>query len=459
MSFRLLAPVLAALLPLPTQDELETFEYQGWKNASFEDWVIYTLDRGIGRPSSQITNSLRSITPDRVVIRVTSVTSRPNDFDKVNVIQTIIPAREKRGDSWFHDSEEISRGEETLAIGGGSLKTSWSERKLRNGIIRKVWLCDNIPGHIAKMTTSNPVDPLAITTLQAARWRIPLPTTPSPKSAEVKALNEAASQKLKLGADLVIDSKRLPIALASLSSAFQVPFFCDTGAIPGRGYKKISAKFEKGIPGDRKLTEVLEAYNLTWTLFQGAVVVTIPRVTKQFENGDSIGGPSDRELKNDQTVWTALSKPIELDAQLSIQEALLKVAHEAGIGIPERSWVILNDSDKIGWSAKRSALTHLRILCRTVMVEFEVRGGKLLVFSEPEGMGRHTDYVAAYDEVRNARAALYENHEEVYAKHLPLLLANRVYAKENAEGLLEYDLELKDQKGAAALRRILDDIK
>lgn len=155
--------IVAAVLALLTQDQIENPEYKGWASFKPGSSVTYRMTvGGAAQPGTQKL-TLKSVNENEVVVEMELTREgKPAGAPRERKVAAKISAGQ---------TKTAQEGEEEIELGGKKLKCRWKlfEKTLGNSkaVTQKVWFHDDIPGMAAQVEISMPE---ARSTMTAAEW-------------------------------------------------------------------------------------------------------------------------------------------------------------------------------------------------------------------------------------------------------------------------------------------------
>ena len=218
--------------------------------------------------------------------------------------------------------------------------------------------------------------------------------------------------------------------------------------ILGLDIRKVSVTLKKGESAEPALTAALKPLRLTWTVYQGALIVTAPNQKAAFERGATIGGPSDEEFRKN----PGLGQAVELKAEMTYDVAFSLISAKIGLPI-ERQRMMTWSAKPLGWSARRTALGHLRLMARLSASQLVLEPQRLAFKEDPALMGRVIHAVSVVSTVENARTAAYTGNRTLYDALLVSLKKERDLARDAVE--TKIDRGGDDEKGLKILKDLL----
>ncbi len=147
--------------PAAAEETVENPEYKKW--AVWKEGAYATL-KGENRFGDTITvvtstQTLKSITAEKVVIEVTTVvvtngqttTAPPTTMEFMARDPKLPPEVLKQAEEQARKvAAQTTKGKETLTVKGQKLACEWS-RLQSEGIDTKAWMCDDVPNQVVKM--------------------------------------------------------------------------------------------------------------------------------------------------------------------------------------------------------------------------------------------------------------------------------------------------------------------
>ena len=125
-----------------------------FKKGSFvKTKAVMTMETPKMTTETSTTQTLKDLTADEAVVEMETVI--PNVPPQKNEMK--IPLKAPEGKA--ADGPKPKTGSEDLEVAGKKLKCTWTETESEaNGVksVTKVWMCDDIPGHMAKMVMKSP---------------------------------------------------------------------------------------------------------------------------------------------------------------------------------------------------------------------------------------------------------------------------------------------------------------
>lgn len=273
---------------------------------------------------------------------------------------------------------------------------------------------------------------------------------------DAKDLNEAVRKRLAEGADIALKDRPLPDAAAELERALGIRVVVDAAGVMRMKNKIVSFTLKKGEPAGDAITEGLKDKKLAWTVWEGLLLITSPKLKAEFDGGQAAFRPSDEELKKDEDLWAALTSDLELSSTETLGAAMKKIY--AALGVKEKgSWWSSRGKEPLGWTAKRSVLRHLRVICRTTIATFTLKPGEIWFTSDKVLLGPIFADVALITTVDNARTAAYNDNAKLYATLMKELKKTPETSREIIQEKL--DAGTDDEKGTKILKKMLAELK
>lgn len=439
--------LLAALL---VQDTVENPEYRAWASFKPEDWVLIKGETGPVIILNETLYRLVSVDKDQAVVGINRSTQELGQAPQVERREIRIAARIPKAENWMDAAARSGGGTEELEVDGRKLACEWSEWVVDKGVSRKVWFHKSVPGGAVQVEERKAAETTRTTVF---KFHAADATPAVPVSFEAKALNDAARAKTAPGVDLTVTDQMLSEAALQLSKAVEVPVFVDRTRVGPK--RKVSWTLKKGTPLGDSLTAALKPSKLVWTLVHGVVILTDEAGKTDLDRNGPIAGPPDEALKKLASAWENRDKPLELRPDMTAGDALGWAVGVLGYKIDRGTQVAY--SEPLGWGSTRPALVQLRLVCRSMGVQFEVRKEGFWFRSDPGALARGMDEASLYSMIQSARTAGYTGNKLLYNSLLPELRKKKERAQEIIRGLI--DAPNEDPKGREVLKQLLKDIQ
>ena len=275
---------------------------------------------------------------------------------------------------------------------------------------------------------------------------------------EARELNDAAMKKVQAEAELVVKEKPLPEAAAELEKALGVRVVIDPAGVMRAPNKFVSFTLKRGRPAADAITEGLKPKRLTWTVWEGILFITNAAQKQVLDAGKVSSGPPDDEIRKLPEVWKRLNTELDLASSEKTATAMGKILSTSGCKL-RGSWPLFNDQNLLGWSAKRSALRHLRVICRTTIATFKFfqDGEEIALTGDGVLFGPIAADVTLIGTIDNARTAAYTDNSRLYQELMKILKKQAATAREIIEEKL--DVGKDDEKGTKILKNMLSELK
>lgn len=169
----------AALLALCTSvaaEEIDNEEYKLWAKFKAGSWVTYkqVSDAGGTKSEMEMTHKVLENTGDKIVIETSTKMNMNGQVMDLGAQKRDIPAKVKKPEQTGDQPENKPKeGSEEIEVDGKKLKCKTWESTLDNAGTKttsKTWMCDDIPGGLAKMESSSTGQMSSKMTMVAAKW-------------------------------------------------------------------------------------------------------------------------------------------------------------------------------------------------------------------------------------------------------------------------------------------------
>ena len=137
--------------------------YQDWARFKPGSFVTHKAVADMGAMTSEttITNTLKQVTPEKVVVEMAMVTKVAGQDMKMPPQTMEHPAKidkpeEMEAPEGMAKPKELDRGAEELTISGKKIKTTWIKTELKQAdmtVVSTVWNNADIPGQMVKMVS------------------------------------------------------------------------------------------------------------------------------------------------------------------------------------------------------------------------------------------------------------------------------------------------------------------
>jgi hypothetical protein len=151
-------------------EQVDNPQYKQWSKFKAGAWVKHKSETSFGdqKTSQEMTTKLVELTPEKAVIESTiSMTMGDQKMD-MPAQKMDVPAKvEKKTEPTAAEKPATKEGDETITVAGKSLKCHWTETTIKQEggtIVSKVWMCDDIPGSMAKMESNSQMGEMKSTT-------------------------------------------------------------------------------------------------------------------------------------------------------------------------------------------------------------------------------------------------------------------------------------------------------
>lgn len=157
------------------KDMIDNPEYKYWSSCKAGSWVtMHTVsDMNGNKSENETTHKLLEISPEKATIETKMsmmVNGKPMDMP---ASKRDIAAKVEKADGGEAKGEKPKEGDEEVEVGGKKIKCHWVESHSdANGMKTdtKVWMSDEVPGHMAKMESKMDGSVKGTTTMTATKW-------------------------------------------------------------------------------------------------------------------------------------------------------------------------------------------------------------------------------------------------------------------------------------------------
>ncbi len=143
-------------------EKVENPEYKHWsqfKPGAYSK-IKMTSEFGGTKTESMMTTKLKTVTPDKCEIEITTVTMINGKEHAMPPQTRDIHAKIAKADADSYNNPEgkVKDGKEEITVAGKAWKTQWFEVVTKVGETTansKTWICEDVPGRVVKLTTES----------------------------------------------------------------------------------------------------------------------------------------------------------------------------------------------------------------------------------------------------------------------------------------------------------------
>jgi hypothetical protein len=164
--------VLPGLAASDAAKPIDNPQYQVW--SAWREGATLTLKTEVvadGKVQTTVTQTqtLKKVSPDKVVVEVSSATEAGGETFKTDPVSTDIPAKIPTFDAPKGTPKEIPKdaakdapnykrteGKETLTVKDKKLNCEWTRIEAEGGVVSTMWVCDDVPGRLVKSVSTYP---------------------------------------------------------------------------------------------------------------------------------------------------------------------------------------------------------------------------------------------------------------------------------------------------------------
>lgn len=156
------------------QDEVANEEYKNWSACGVGSWVTMKMETEAAGNKTEMeqTHKLAEKTDEKCVIETSGKMIMGGNAIDLPANKRDVPAKIQKP-SGEAKKPDMKEGDEEIEVGGKKLKCHWVETTMEHSGTKtwsKVWLCDEIPGRMAKMESKSDGAMSSTTKMWASGW-------------------------------------------------------------------------------------------------------------------------------------------------------------------------------------------------------------------------------------------------------------------------------------------------